>query len=204
MATGSISTEISLRLQLLMILSGALLPVLAHAQEKIPLRLAIEQLQSETSTGCANEQRALEAARANTPAKSLRARERLHEAICTCMPERLATLRKSATEAELARPVGLAEFQRDLEKRVMQPCTGAMFRDLFGGPLCRELMAHATCSCMAPEVARFTDAEAAELGATFSQFKQAEEKARKAGTALPARSALMNRMLTSVEKCKAP
>lgn len=192
-----------MRARLASLFVGVLLAASAAAQERVAVRSVLEQLDNEAVTGCAVEKRQLAAARASTPAPQMRENERRHEALCTCMPAKLREYGQRASSAELARQVTSEEFKVIMQTQALDPCLAAMFRDMFGGSLCRHLMTERTCACMAPEVARFTDKEGASLGSRFLEYKKAQAKSRKSGEPMPVPAPLVRRMLESMEKCQA-
>ena len=106
---------------------------------------------------------------------------------------------RTVPDAELSRQVDLSQVQEFLVPRAVHPCMGEVFRDLFGGESCHVMMgakggaetADKVCGCLKPAVARFSDAEAAELGVSFVQYQSMAELARMAGKPAPPRSPLL-------------
>ena len=179
----------------------------ATAQQLPTLRQALHQTLDEGARRCPLTDR-VDGSR-HPPARQKLLNEKMNLAICQCVPENIRTALKTYPEEELSRQVTLEKMKSYLP-RLMEPCLGAMFRELFGGEQCLDMLpAHAGplpdgfCACMKPEIDKFTDAEAAELGVMGHQYRDALEKARQAGKPPPPQTPLMSRVTARMKSCAA-
>jgi hypothetical protein len=169
-------------------------------QPTLPLRSALQQLLAQTAVQCPAQAAALAAEKGKTDAKNFRFKQEFHLSLCQCQPAKVKALLEQRPAAELAATVTETQAMEYLTNHALQPCVGAVFRDMFAGNLCRDLMPAATCGCMAPEVNRISDAELLRGGIAYHQYGQALAKAREEGKAAPGAGAA-EKLVQMVEKC---
>lgn len=182
---------------------------IAPAQERPTLRQALNQVLDEFRQRCPLAGGDKAPSDGNVVDQLMN--RKMNWAVCECLPDRAREALRTVPDAELSRQVELPQVQEFLNPRAVQPCVGEVFRDLFGGENCRVMMgargraetADKVCGCLKPEVARFSDAEAAELGVSFVQYQSLAERARKAGKPAPPRSPLLQRMIDVIDNCSA-
>jgi len=182
-------------------LAGLSLTLSLVAQQRMVLGTSLDQLIGTMDSRCPVQAAELESKRSQLDAASFRMGQALQAAVCDCAPARARILYEDAANPELSREATVAEIQAFVTGRIVQPCMVDMFRDMFSGELCRELFPETTCTCMTPELPQYTDAQAMAIGASFAVWRQAEDKARRDGTAPPRPTPQMERFLALLEKC---
>jgi hypothetical protein len=177
----------------------------AFAQQRPTLREALHQTLDESSRRCPMGKEFDDPT--NPEARRKFMDEMMNEAICGCLPKKIHDALKTLPENELAKQVTLEDMKAYMP-RMLEPCLGSMFRELFSGEQCLAMLpARAEkvpadfCACMKPEVDKFSDAEAVQLGSTGSQYRTAVEEARKAGKPPPEQSPLMARLTQRMKHC---
>ena len=197
-------------MKLLAPLACALLAMtgIVHAQQQPTLREALQQVLDETGRRCPLPSQFNEPGTPEARQKFLT--EKMNAAVCQCYPANIRKAIKSTAEKELARQVTVQQMQ-DFMPPLLQPCMGAMFREMFGGEQCQAMLPTQAepvpadfCACMKPEIAKFSDAEAVELGATGRAYRDAVEYARRSGKPPPERSPMMARLGDIVKRCAQP
>ena len=180
----------------------------AQAQQQPTLRQALQQVLDETAKRCPLPNQFDEPG--NPQARQKFLTEKMNVAVCQCYPRNIRNALKTMPEKNLARQTSIQQMQ-ELMPPLLQPCMGAMFREMFGGEQCLAMLPAQSgpvpenfCSCMKPEIAKFSDAEAVELGASGRAYRDAVEVARNTGQPPPPRSPMMIRLGEIVQRCAHP
>ena len=129
--------------------------------------------------------------------------------LCDCMPTQLRALREQLKPAERAQRVTEAEFMKTYAPRYMNACAAESLRQSYGDGCAETIGARKPngskyCTCMATQISKFTDAEAAQLGEESAEYAPAAAEAKKRGQAVPPRPPLITRMAEVDATCSAP
>jgi hypothetical protein len=179
-----------------------------RAQQQPTLREALNQVLEETTKRCPLPNQFDEPG--NPVARQKFLTEKMNAAVCQCYPRNIRNALKTTQEKDLSRQVTLQQLQEFMPP-LLQPCMGAMFREMFGGEQCLAMLPAQAgpvpenfCACMKPEIAKFSDAEAVELGASGRAYREAVEVARNTGKPPPQKTPMMIRLGEIVQRCGRP
>lgn len=180
----------------------------AQAQQAFPQRDMLQAYAAFTAEQCPRVAASVETTRAEGDERKTLVIEQTYQMMCVCQPRKLEARLKSLTPAEATRPVTEQQFTAEASVHTIGPCMNEFMRELLSGKTCERMQAGGKpgkttnfCACMKPEVQKFSDAEAIEIGTRFATYIPAARKAKAEGRELPDRTPLMDRIVAAMEKC---
>jgi hypothetical protein len=174
----------------------------ALPQQTLPLRNALNSMLVETQTQCPRQAASLETDRKALGEKNYRLKVEAHQSICQCQPARINSLLQQRPEAELSKAVTEQQALAFVLENVAQPCAATIFRSMFGGNSCGQLMPGEICDCLKPIVVKFTDAELVQAGLAYQQYMGELGASRQNNTARPASPPAAEKLMTAISTCR--
>lgn len=177
---------------------------LAPQAQTMPLRGALQGVVTEAGVQCPKMAEALQAEKSRQDAKNFWLMQEYQNSLCQCQPARVKALLAQRPASELDVDVTQQQAFDYLTKHATAPCIGRVFREMFSGNQCKELMNAAACACMAPEVTKMTDEQVLHAGVAFQQYREALSASQAKGTPRPAVPAAAATLVALTERCAKP
>jgi len=196
-----------LRIVIVLFLHLSFVPLAAKAATATVDEL-ISGILSMSGEKCRN--RGQDAAALERDGKAMEARglRNAEATICDCIPTRLRALQIQLSPTERSRRVTQQEFLDAYSPRYLNACAANSLRQSYGEG-CPETIGSRKpngakyCSCMAAELSKLTDVEAAQLGGESAAYASIAAQAKTRGEATPARPPMLTRFAAFDASCTA-